>query len=201
MVTGLWGVDTRIWFCGLLGLVVVERLVELSISQRNERRLRRQGAIEVGREQYRWMVLAHTLFLICCPLEVWLLNRPFVPALALSSLVLLVGAMALRYWVIGTLGQRWTTRVLCLPGERVIQTGPYRWLRHPNYLAVVIEVIALPMVHTAWLSALTFSALNGWVLQVRIRTEEQGLNHTSEYLETLGDRPRLVPLLIPRRRP
>jgi methyltransferase len=83
--------------------------------------------------------------------------------------------MSLRYWVIGTLGHRWTTRVICLPGEPLITTGPYRALRHPNYVAVAAEIVALPLVHSAWLTASLFSFANAWVLRARIRVEEEGL--------------------------
>jgi methyltransferase len=109
---------------------------------------------------------------------VWLLDRPLVPPLAVSMLLVLAAAMSLRYWVIGTLGRRWTTRVICLPGEPLITTGPYRALRHPNYLAVVAEILALPLVHTAWLTALLFTLANAWVLRVRMGVEEGGLQRS-----------------------
>jgi len=88
--------------------------------------------------------------------------------------------MALRYWVVKSLRWRWTTRVLCLPGERVVCSGPYRWLRHPNYLAVVVEIAALPLVHTAWLTALVFSIANAVVLHTRIRVEDEALARCSD---------------------
>ena len=108
---------------------------------------------------YRWMVLLHTAFLVCCPLEVWLLGRPFLPWLGIPMLLLLVVlATGLRYWVITTLDGRWTTRIVVLPGASPVTGGPYRFLRHPNYLAVITEIFALPLVHTAWITAIVFSA-------------------------------------------
>jgi methyltransferase len=101
--------------------------------------------------------------------------------------------MALRYWAISTLGDRWTTRIFVVPGEPPVVGGPYRYLRHPNYLAVIAEVAALPLVHTAWLTAGLGSLANALVLRARIRAEEAALSQASDYLEKLGGRPRFVP--------
>ena len=173
-------VDTRWLFTGLVALIVVERFVELAIARRNQRWLEERGAVEVGAEHYPWMVLLHTLFPASCLAEVWFLGRPLYPVLAVSMLVALAVSTALRYWVISTLGSRWTTRVFCLPGETLVDDGPYRYLRHPNYLAVVIEIIALPMVHTAWVTAFVFSVANGLLLRSRIREEEEGLSRFND---------------------
>lgn len=172
-------VDTRWLYTGLVALMVVERMVELAISRRNQRWLIAEGAVEVGGEHYPWMVLLHTLFPASCLAEVWFLGRPLHPALAVPMLAALVASTALRYWVISTLGRQWTTRVFCLPGRPLVEDGPFRYLRHPNYLAVVVEIFALPMVHTAWLTALVFSIANGLLLKRRIRAEEAGLNQIS----------------------
>lgn len=155
----------------LVGLVALQRLVELGLARRNTRRARARGAVETGARHYPWMVLLHTLFLVSCPLEVWALERPLIPWLAASSLAVLGAATALRYWVIRTLGARWTTRVLWVPGDPMVKGGPYRFLRHPNYVAVVVELAALPLVHSAWATAALFSVLNGVMLAVRLRTE------------------------------
>ncbi len=185
--------DTRWLYVGLIGLVVLERLLELVITERNARRLRARGGFEVGQGHFMPMALLHTGLLVAAPLEVFWLERSFVPLLGGVALAAVVGTMALRYWAISSLGDRWTTRVFVVPGEPPVARGPYRWLRHPNYLAVIVEVAALPLVHTAWLTALAFSAGNTLVLRTRIRVEEEALQDHSEYHETLGDRPRLVP--------
>ena len=182
-MTEIFGVDSRVLYTALIALVVVERLVELRLSRRNIRQLKSQGAIEVGSDHYPAMVVMHTLFLISAPLEVWLLARPFILPLALAMLALLGVAMALRYWVIATLEGRWTTRVLCLPGAPLVATGPYRFMRHPNYLAVVIETFSLPMVHTAWMTATLFSLANTFVLRQRIRVEDKALQRYSAVFE------------------
>jgi methyltransferase len=185
--------DTRILYTVLVALVALGRLVELRIAARNRRRLLARGGVEVAPEHYPWMVGLHSAFLVSCPLEVWLLGRPFVPLLAGSMLFLLVVAAALRWWVISTLDGRWTTRIVVLPGVPPVTGGPYRFLRHPNYLAVILEIVSLPMIHSAWLTALVFSLANAWLLRVRIRAEEAGLSRASGYEAAFADRPRLLP--------
>jgi len=189
-VTQIFGVDSRILYLILIGVVIVERLVELAISNRNIRKLKSRGALEVGRGHYPAMVVMHTFFLASAPLEVWLLDRPFLPPLAISMLVVLVAAMSLRYWVIATLRERWTTRIICLPGSPLIASGPYRYLRHPNYLAVVAETFSLPMVHTAWMTAILFSICNALVLRARIRVEDRALWRHSAFFDDRTSEPR-----------
>jgi methyltransferase len=189
----LLGLDTRVLYTVLIGLVAAGRLFELRIAGRNFRALLARGGVEAGSEHYRWMVLLHTAFLIACPLEVWLLGRPFIPGFAAVMLLLVVLAAALRWWVIATLDGRWTTRIVCLPGVAPVTGGPYRFLRHPNYLAVIVEMFALPLVHTAWLTAVLFSALNAVLLRVRIRAEEAALSRLSDYGAAFAGRPRLLP--------
>ena len=185
--------DTRILYTLLVALVAAGRLVELRVAERNRRSLLARGGVEAGSEHYPWMVGLHGAFLIAAPLEVWLLGRPFIPVLAVSMLVLLVVAAALRWWVISTLDGRWTTRIIVLPGVAPVTGGPYRFLRHPNYLAVILEIFSVPMIHTAWLTAIAFSLTNAWMLRVRIRAEEAALSRLTAYGEAFAGRPRLVP--------
>ena len=168
--------DTRLLFTLLIAAVAIGRLIELRIAERHRQSLLARGGREEGAGHYPWMVALHTAFLFSSPLEVWLLGRPFVPALAGAMLAMLAAAVALRWWVIGTLGERWTTRIVVLPGAPLVTGGPFRFLRHPNYLAVATEIAVLPLVHTAWLTALVFSLLNAWLLFVRIRAEEAALD-------------------------
>jgi len=192
-MTEIFGIDTRLLYLGLLGLLILERLGELVITRRNARRALARGGIEVGAAHYPWMVALHTLLLAACPLEVFLLDRPFLPWLGWPMLGVLAATMGLRYWAISSLGERWTTTVIVIPGEEVVRRGPYKWLRHPNYLAVIAEVAALPLVHTAWLSAIVFSIGNAWVLRERIRTEERALAEHSFYESAFGEVPRFLP--------
>jgi methyltransferase len=185
--------DTRVLYTLLVVLVAIGRVVELRIASRNRRALLARGGVEVAPGHYRWMVLQHTAFLVCCPLEVWWLGRPFLPALGIPMLLLVVLATGLRYWVITTLDGRWTTRIVVLPGSSPVAGGPYRFLRHPNYLAVIMEILALPLVHTAWITAIVFSALNALILRVRIRAEEEALSRMSDYGTVFANRSRLMP--------
>ncbi len=185
--------DSRWLYVGLICLVVLERLIELVITERNARRLRSRGGFEVGNADFLPMALLHTGLLIAAPLEVFRCHRPLVPVLGVAMLLLLAGTMALRYWAIASLGDRWTTRVFVVPGEPPVAGGPYRWLRHPSYLAVIVEVAALPLIHGAWWTALAFSIGNALVLRTRIRVEEEALKTHSDYQGVLGDRPRIVP--------
>ena len=189
--------DTRILYTLLVALVALGRLFELRIASRNRQRLLARGGVEVAPGHYPWMVALHTALLISCPVEVWLLRRPFVPFLAASMLVLLVLAGALRWWVIQTLDGRWTTRIVVLPGVPPVVGGPYRFLRHPNYLAVILEIFSLPMIHSAWLTAIVFSLADALLLRVRIRAEEAGLSRVSGYEAAFADRPRLIPGGVP----
>ena len=166
---------SRLLYLGLILLVVFQRMTELRLAKRNERLARAAGAVEFGAGHYPVMVTLHTLFLVCCVAEVFLLDRPFAPRAAGAMLLLLGAATALRYWTISTLGERWTTKVLVRPGVPLVGGGPYRFLRHPNYLAVVLEIVALPLVHGAWLTAVVFSVANAILLTVRIRTENAAL--------------------------
>ena len=159
----------------LVGLVALERLAELVVSQRNLRWSRRHGGVETGAGHYPAMVVLHSALLAGCLVEVWLLDRPFVPALGWPMLVLVLAAQALRWWCISTLGPQWNTRIVVVPGAGRVTSGPYRYLAHPNYVAVVLEGLALPLVHTAWLTAVLFSVLNAALLTVRIRSEAGAL--------------------------
>jgi len=159
----------------LVALVALERLAELVVSQRNLRWSRQRGGVEAGAGHYPAMVVLHTGLLAGCLAEVWLADRPFLPGLGWPMLVVVLAAQALRWWCIATLGPQWNTRVVVVPGAGRIRSGPYRFLSHPNYVAVVAEGLALPLVHTAWLTALVFTVLNALLLRVRLRSESGAL--------------------------
>ena len=167
--------DTRVVYLGLVALVALQRLLEVVVSARNRRRMLALGGREWGRGHYPVMVVLHTAFLAACAAEVWLLGRPFLPLLAALMAVVLASATLLRYWTLATLGERWCTRVVTLPGEIPVTRGPYRWMRHPNYVAVAAEMLALPLLHGAWMTAACFSLANGLLLAHRIRVEERAM--------------------------
>ena len=158
-----------------VGAICVERLVELVLSARHASAMRARGGVEYGAGHYPVMVALHTALLAGCFLEPVLADRPFVPALGWSMVVVVLAAMALRWWCIATLGVHWNTRVIVVPGTPLVTGGPYRWLRHPNYVAVVVEGAALPLVHTAWVTAVVFTVLNAVLLTFRIRVEDAAL--------------------------
>lgn len=164
-----------LWFTVLIACVAVERLAELVVARRNERWSRERGAVEAGAGHYPVMVVLHTGFLVGALLEVWLGHRPFLPALGWPMFVLVLAAQVLRWSCIATLGPQWNTRILIVPSLSRVHRGPYRFLNHPNYLAVVVEGFALPLVHTAWITALAFTVLNAGLLRVRIAAENEAL--------------------------
>ena len=156
----------------------VERLVELVISTRHAKWAFEHGGREFGRGHFPWMVTLHTALLVGAVLEVFLLDRPFLPWLGWPMLALALACQAGRYWVIWALGKQWNTRVIVVAGLPRVTRGPYRftWLPHPNYLIVVIEGVALPLVHTAWITAIVFTVLNAvLLLRFRIPTEDRAL--------------------------
>ena len=159
----------------LIALVGLERLLELRLSVKNAAWAFARGGVEYGKPHYRFMTVFHTAFLVCCVAEPWLLARPFVSPWGFVALGLALLAQGLRYWAITTLGPRWNTRVIVLPQVELVSGGPYRFMRHPNYAAVVLELMVLPLVHGAWLTALVFSVGNALLLRVRIDVEEQAL--------------------------
>jgi methyltransferase len=159
----------------LVAAVGVERLAELVVATRNARWAFAHGGVESGRGHYPVMAAMHTVFLVACLAEVAIADRPFLPWLGWPMLALVVASQALRWWCVATLGHQWNTRVIVVPGLPLVSGGPYRWLRHPNYVAVVVEVAALPLVHTAWVTALVFTLANAAILTVRIPVEEHAL--------------------------
>lgn len=167
-------------YLGLLGLTAFERLAELVVANRNARWAFARGGVEHGQAHYPPMVALHTGLLLGCGLEAVLADRPFLPWLGWPALAVALAAQALRWWCITSLGPRWNTRVIVVPGLPLVERGPYRWLRHPNYLAVAAEGVALPLVHSAWLTAAAFTVLNAWLLLgARIPTEERALEAAS----------------------
>jgi methyltransferase len=163
------------WYVLLIVTVALERVAELAVSQRNLAWSRARGGTEFGARHYPAMVILHTGLLAGCVVEPIAMHRPFIPALGWPMFAIVLAAQGLRWWCITTLGRQWNTRVVVVPGAARVVDGPYRFVSHPNYVAVVAEGAALPMVHTAWITALAFSALNAALLRTRIRVENAAL--------------------------
>lgn len=165
-----------ILYLALILATGAERVVELVLSTRNARKALSLGGVEFGRGHFPWMVALHTGLLVACIVEVFVAGRPFLPLLGWPMFALVVASQALRYWCIASLGEQWNTRVIVVPSLHLVTRGPYRWLRHPNYLAVVVEGFALPLVHSAWITALAFTVLNAiLLLGFRLPTENTAL--------------------------
>jgi methyltransferase len=168
-------VTSQLLFTALVLAVGVERLVELAVSKRHAAWAFSCGGKEFGRGHFPPMVALHTTLLVGALVEVWMLERPFLPILGWAALAVVTASQTLRWWCIASLGRQWNTRVIVVPGLPLVSRGPYRVLRHPNYVAVVLEGAALPLVHSAWVTAAVFTVLNAALLARRIQVEEQAL--------------------------
>lgn len=157
-----------------VALVASQRLFELFLARRNERRARARGAIERGRGHYPFIVALHTLWLVSTLIE-GILRGPELPVLWTVPLALFLLVQPLRYWALFSLGENWNTKILVVPGAKPVKRGPYRYISHPNYVVVVVEILAFPLIFGAWITALVFTALNAVVLYVRIREENRAL--------------------------
>ena len=177
----------------VLSLLAVERGIELALSRRNARIAFSRGAREYGTAHFRFMAVFHSAFLVSCAAEVILLHRPFPGPIGVVALLAAIGSQGLRYWAILTLGKRWNVRIIAIPGEDAITAGPYRFIRHPNYVAVAMEMACVPLVHGCWLTALVFSIGNAVLLRTRIRCEEEALG--KGYAAAFSGLPRFLPRL------
>jgi len=163
-------------FFGVILVVAVQRLWELRLSKRHEQALQQQGGRVHETTRYTWIQLIHGFWFISMVAEVVLLHRPFYLWLALPALLVFGGGQVLRYLAITALGKYWTVKIVSLPDAPIVQTGIYRYLRHPNYLGVVLEIASLPLLHTAYLTAIIFSVTNTALITSRIRREEEVLD-------------------------
>ncbi|WP_192599186.1 isoprenylcysteine carboxyl methyltransferase family protein [Sporosarcina limicola] len=166
----------------VISIIVVQRLIELIIAKRNEKWMLKNGAFEVGKSHYPVMVAMHVSFFVTLFLEVTILDRPLSSLwIALFGIFLL--AQILRIWCLASLGKFWNTKIIILPGTDVVRKGPYRWVRHPNYLIVATELLVLPLLFSAYFAAIIYSLLNLWMLSVRIPAEEKALKELTNYKE------------------
>ena len=168
-------VNGTVIYAAVIGVTVLERLVELIVARRNAAWSFAHGGIEYGSGHYPWMVAMHAAFLVSCVAEPVLLQRSFIPEVAWTCIVIAVLSQLLRWWVIFTLGYQWNTRVIIVPELQRITSGPFRYLSHPNYIAVITEILVLPLIHGGWLTAIVFSLLNARLLSIRIRCENDAL--------------------------
>jgi methyltransferase len=183
-------------YLALLAIVALLRLVELRISRKHRVEMSARGAAKVDEPRFRWMVLLHTAVLIGAGAEVVFLKRPFIPTLAAIMFAIFLVANAVRWWVIRTLGEHWNVQVMDSTRLGVISSGPFRFVRHPNYAAVFAEMLALPLIHTAWITAAAGTLAHIVVLTQRLSTEERVLFANPDYRATMGSKPRFFPGLF-----
>lgn len=163
-------------YAALLAGTAAERVVELVVSTRNARWAFARGGVEAGRGHFPPMVALHTGLLVACAVEPVVAGRPFLLGLSLPAALAALACQGLRWWCIGSLGRRWNTRIVVVPGLPLVRRGPYRFLPHPNYLVVAAEGVVLPLAGTAWVTAIAFTALNAvLLLGFRIPAEERAL--------------------------
>jgi methyltransferase len=180
----------------LLVVVALLRVYELRISRRHQQDMIARGASKVDEPRFRWMVVLHTGVLVGAACEVVFLHRPFIPILAAVCFVLFLASNAVRWWVIRTLGEHWNVQVMNSTRLGVITSGPFRYVRHPNYAAVFTEMLVLPLIHTAWITALAGSAAHVLVLSQRLATEEKVLFSDAHYRDAMSGKPRFLPGLF-----
>jgi len=185
-----------ILFLVLLLAVAALRIFELRISKRHQQLMTSRGAAKVKDPYFRWMALFHTVVLIGAAAEVIFFHRPLIPALAIPMFAVFLAANLVRWWVIRTLGEHWNVQVVDSTKLGFVASGPFRYVRHPNYAAVFLEMIALPLIHTAWITALAGALAHIIVLSLRLSVEDPVLLSNPDYAATMGSKPRFLPGLF-----
>jgi methyltransferase len=183
-------------FLALLVAVALLRIFELGVSRRNQQKMIAQGATKPTEQKFRRVVLVHTGVLIGAACEVVFLHRPFFPVLAVLMFFLFLASNALRLWVVRTMGKHWNVQVMNSTGLGVVTTGPFRFVRHPNYAAIFVEIISLPLIHTAWITAVLGCLAYSVTISQRISLEESVLLADPDYRTAMGGKPRFVPGLF-----
>jgi methyltransferase len=184
---------TLIAYLLLLAVVLLQRVAELKRSERNARWAFQLGGIEYGRNHQAVMKFLPGALIASCAAEVMIFDRSFDPLVGIPMFALVVSCHFIRRSTLRALGRLWSTRIIVVPKLRPVTGGPYRWTRHPSYLAMMIEAIAIPMVHGAWISALIFTIAIGLMLRAQIRCEESALAEHSDYANAMKSRGCLWP--------
>ncbi len=188
---------TQYIFLAIVAAMIVQRLLELRHSKKNEAAMLARGGREHAPGHFQFMKLVHTLWFVAMLAEVFLLDRRLEARLewgiAIGAVIATVVGQLLRYAAIRTLGERWSVRIMTVPGSPAVAGGIYRYVRHPNYVGVILEIAAVPLIHGAWLTAIVFTILNALVLWIRIGAEERALREESgsDYDTRLSGRPGL----------
>ncbi|NSL52654.1 isoprenylcysteine carboxyl methyltransferase family protein [Calidifontibacillus erzurumensis] len=180
------------FFSCFIALIILQRIVELGIAKKNEKWMKARGGYEVGKEHYKYIVLVHILFFVTLIIEVFLFEKQLSPLWVIFLFIFSI-AQVIRVWSIMSLGRFWNTKIIVVPNTNIIEKGPYKWVRHPNYLVVLIELLVLPLIFDAFWTAIIFTILNIVVLKHRIQLEEQELMKGTNYGIIFQNRYRFVP--------
>lgn len=178
-----------------IGFVIFQRLFELRVAKRNEEWMKSQGAIEYGEAHYGIMKLIHTLFFISYITEVFIFDKTLSTYWPLL-LALFLLTQSVRVWALTSLGRYWNTKIIVLPNANPVKKGPYQYLKHPNYVIVTAELIIIPFMFEAYITALIFSILNAWILSVRIPEEEKALTELTNYEQKFEESNRFIPKML-----
>lgn len=182
------------FFAIVVTIVIIQRLFELRLAKHNERFLKKQGGYEVGHNHYKLIVMLHICFFLCLISEVVMFEKELLSFWYVPFFFFVV-AQVFRVWSIFSLGVFWNTKIIVVPGAKVVQKGPYQWMRHPNYVIVIIEMMMLPMMFQAYMTLVLFSILNFILLSIRIRVEERALKEVTNYQEAFSKKARFIPVV------
>ena len=186
---------TKYIFSGIVVAVILQRLVEVRLSDRHKAEILKRGGQEHGDNLLGAVKVLQVSWWIAMIVEVWYLDRPFMPVLAAVALTATIAGQILRYRSMQALQWRWTLPIMTVPGMPVAESGLYRYLRHPNWLGVILEIAFLPLIHSAYLTAIAFSLANAWLMSKRIQTEERALSENTNYAAAFANKPRFIPLI------
>ncbi|KMJ56094.1 isoprenylcysteine carboxyl methyltransferase [Bacillus sp. LL01] len=175
-----------------IGFVMLQRVIEVIIANQNAKWIKKKGGYEAGAEHYKYIVAMHALFFVALLIEISFMGTEVVRWSIIPLIIFLI-TQVVRVWALSSLGRFWNTRIMILPGAKVVAKGPYRFMRHPNYVIVAMEILALPFIFQAYWTAFIFSILNVMILRIRIREEERALKEATNYEEVFKDRGRFVP--------
>lgn len=184
-------------FAIFISLIIVQRVIELFIAKRNEKRMKKIGGVEKGQAHYRLMVMIHVLFFVTYMGEVLFFQKQISPWWPLLFILFLFTQLG-RGWVIYSLGRYWNTKIIIVPQANVVKKGPYQFMKHPNYFIVSVEFIVIPLMFQAYLTALLFTILNIWILSIRIPAEEKALSEETDYNGAFIGQKRFIPTISKR---
>ena len=186
---------TKYIFTGIVVAVILQRMIEVGISDRNKSKILQQGGREHGDNLLGAVKVLQVSWWIAMMVEVWYLDRPFIPVLAVIAIAATIAGQVLRYLSMQALQWRWTLPIMTVPGMPVVKSGLYRYLRHPNWLGVILEIAFLPLIHSAYVTAIAFSLANAWLMSRRIQTEERALAENTNYEIAFAQKPRFIPVI------